>query len=444
MSTRTIEVFRRSILAGTAVSAAMVFAVTVFAATAARAETVALTGATVHPVSSPPIEQAVVLVEDGLIAAVGSDVRVPEGARVVDLGGLHLYPGFIHAVSALGLIEIGSVRGTVDLYEIGDINSDLRAEVAWNADSLLLPVAAWGGVLTAHAVPRGGVFLGTSAAMRVDGWNWEDMTVRAGVGMHVRYPRVSGGDDEDDDAKEAREKALSTIDDTFRDARAYQKAKAAGSARHAVRHNAKLEALLPVLDGSMPLYVHASERNQIESALDWAEEQGFANLVLVTGSDSQYVAERLAAEKVSVILDGVLRLPNRRWEPYDAPMVAASKLHAAGVRFAISGQSDDFNAAHARDLPLHAARAAAFGLPKDVALRSVTLSAAEILGIDEKVGSIEVGKEASFFAATGDPLEILTGIERVWVRGRELDRDDEHQWRLYQRYWNRPRPASTK
>lgn len=404
----------------------------------AAAETVALTGATVHPVSTPPIDQAVVVVEDGLIRAVGIDVAVPAGARVVDLGGLHLYPGFIHAISALGMVEIGSVRGTLDIAEIGENNADLRAEVAWNADSLLLPVAAWGGVLTAHAVPRGGVFLGTSAAMRIDGWNWRDMSVRAPLGMHIRYPLVQTASDEEEDAKKAREKALETIDDTFDDARAYQQAKAAGS----VDTNAKLEALLPVLDGTLPLYLHARERKQITSALDWAKEQGFSNLVLVTGPDSQYLTDRLAAEQVPVILDGLLDLPGRRWEAYDASLVAAAKLHAAGVRFAISGQSGEGTAAHARDLPLHAARAAAFGLPKDVALRAITLSAAEILGIADQLGSIEVGKEATFFAAAGDPLEVRTGIERVWVRGRELDRDDEHQWRLYQRYWNRPRPAA--
>lgn len=413
-------------------------ALSLLATTSASAETVALTNATVHPVSGPAIANATVVVEDGLIEAVGVEIAIPADAEVIDLGGLHLYPGFVHAMSALGLTEISSVAATQDLDELGENNADLRAEAAWNADSLLLPVAAWGGVLTAHIGLRGGVFTGASAVMRVDGWNWEDMTVRSGAGMHVRYPQVGGGDEEDEEeAREAREKALATINDTLDEARAYQKAKAAGR----FEANAKLEGLLPVLDGSMPLYIHARERNQIASALDWVAEQGIESTVLVTSYDAQYVAERLAEEQVAVILDGVLTLPNRRWEAYDTPLVAAAKLHEAGVRFAINGQSGDFNAAHARDLPLHAAWAAAHGLPKDVALRSVTLSAAEILGVADRLGSIEPGKEATFFAASGDPLEILTAIERVWVRGRELDRNDNHQWRLYQRYNNRPRSA---
>ena len=408
---------------------------TLLTATSVSAQTVALTDATVHPVSGPSIDNATVVITDGLIDAVGADVAIPAGAEVINLEGMHLYPGFVHAMSALGLTEIASVSATQDLDELGENNADLRAEAAWNADSLLLPVAAWGGVLTAHIGLRGGVFTGASAVMRIDGWNWEDMTVRSGAGMHVRYPQIGGGDEEDEEARKKREKALATINDTLDEARAYQKAKAAGR----FEANAKLEALLPVIEGSMPLYVHARERNQIVSALDWANEKGIENMVLVTSYDAQYVAERLAEEQVSVILDGVLTLPNRRWEAYDTPLMAAAKLHEAGVRFAINGQSGDFNAAHARDLPLHAAWAAAHGLPKDVALRSVTLSAAEILGVDDRLGSIEPGKEATFFAANGDPLEILTAIERVWVRGRELDRNDNHQWRLYQRYDNRPR-----
>ncbi|RMH17324.1 MAG: imidazolonepropionase [Acidobacteria bacterium] len=401
----------------------------------AAAETVAYVGATVHPVSGPPIDGGVMVVEDGVIRAVGAGLAVPEGAEVVELNGLHLYPGFVHPLSALGLIEIGSVRGTRDLGEVGDNNAALRAEVAWNADSLLLPVAAAGGVLTAHVAPQGGTFAGSSAVMRLDGWNWHDMTLAAPAGMHLAYPQLlSGGDDEDFEEKTKR--ALETINATFDDARAYRKAKDAGTP---VDRDADLEALLPVLDGSLPLYVHAEEKSQIESALDWAAEQGFDNLVLVTTSDARYVAERLAKENVPVVLNGVLRLPRRRWEPYDAAYVAARVLHEAGVRFAIGDGDGGFAAANARNLPFHAAMAAAFGLPEDVALRSVTLTAAEILGVADRVGSLDPGKEATFFAATGDPLEITTRIERTWIRGRELDPEDNHQWRLYQRYNARPR-----
>lgn len=402
------------------------------AATPLAATTVAYTGATLHPVSGPPIAGGTMVVEDGRIATIGAQVSIPPGAEVVDLSGLHVYPGMIHPTSQLGLREIGSVRGTLDVSEIGDNNANVRAEVAFNADSLILPTVAWGGVLSAHVVPGGGTFRGTSAVMRLDGWNWTDMTVATPVGMHVSYPYVLASDDEDDDSSE---RALATLRDTLDEARAYAKAK---SSRRSTDANPRLDALLPVLEGTVPLFVHADEKAQIESALDWAAEEGFDNLVLVTGSDAQYVAERLARDDVPVVLDGVLRLPNRRWEPYDAPFGAAKVLHDAGVRFCIG---EGGGASSARNLPFHAARAAAYGLDKEQALRSVTLSAAEILGVADHIGSLEAGKEATFFAADGDPLEIRTHIARIFVQGRELDRENDHQWRLYRRYDERPKAS---
>ncbi len=416
---------------------------------AAVGEILVLTGGTIHPVSGPPIAGGVMVVEGDTIAAVGAEVEVPagEGVTVVDLSGKHLYPGFVHPDSVLGLIEVGSVRGTRDVSELGEVNSELRAEVAVNADSLLLPVAVAGGVLTAHVAPRGGVFAGTSAVMRLSGWNWQDMTIRAPVGMHLNYPQTAGGgeDEDEDEQKEQREKALATINDALDDARLYRQAKAAmagGGPRLDV--DPKLEALLPVLAGELPLFVHAREKSQIEDALDWAEEQELAKLVLVTGADAVHLAERLAEKQVPVIFGGVFALPDRRWEPYDVVFTAAARLHAAGVRFAISDGGGSFGASNARNLPFHAAQAAAFGLPKDVALRSVTLTSAEILGVADRLGSLEAGKEASFFVAGGDPLEIMTRIERVWIAGREVDLADEHQRRLYEKYRARPRRSATE
>ncbi|MCG8460346.1 MAG: amidohydrolase family protein [Holophagales bacterium] len=399
------------------------------------AEPVAFVGATVHPVSGPPVEGATLVVDGGKIVALGAGMRAPDGARIVRLDGRHIYPGFTSAHSLLGLVEISSVRGTVDSHEIGDNNADPRAEAAWNADSLRLPVALAGGVLTAHVVQRGGSFLGTSAVMRLDGWNWEDMTVAAPVGMHLAFPAVASADDEDN---EAQEKALETINEILEQARAYAKAHTAGSP--GLDRNPKLEALIPLLEGEMRLFVHADSKAQIEAALDWTEEQGFQDLVLVVGPDARHVKERLAEAGVPVILNGVLRTPARAWEPYDAAYGAAAELHAAGIPFAIAHGGSDDDSANARNLPFHAAMAAAYGLPKDVALRSVTLAPAEILGIADRVGSLEAGKDADLIVTDGDPLEILTTIESVWVAGRQVDLENAHQYRLYQRYWDRPLP----
>jgi len=259
------------------------------------------------------------------------------------------------------------------------------------------------------------------------------MTVRAGVAMRMRYPRVTAGRrSKPEEVKEQLEKSLKTINTTLDDAAAYMKAREAGAD---IRIDAKLEGLIPVLKGEMPLLIVASEKNQIESALDWAAEREFNNIILISGPDAQYAAERLAKDNVPVILSAVHALPRRRWEPYDMPFVAAAKLHEAGVTFAIAGDGDS----NVRNIPFEAATAAAYGLPKDAALRSVTLSPAEILGVAGRVGSLDAGKDASFLLTDGDPLEIMTRIERVWIGGVEVDLTENPQYRLYEKYNNRPR-----
>ncbi|MDA8015976.1 MAG: amidohydrolase family protein [Thermoanaerobaculia bacterium] len=399
---------------------------------------VALVGATVHTVSGDDIGNGTVLVQDGRIIAVGAGIETPDGAEVVDLSGKHLYPGFVLSASALGLTEIGAVRATNDLGEIGDNNADVRAEVAFNADSLLLPETMAGGVLTAHVSMNGGTITGTTAVMRLHGWNWQDMTISTPAGMRLDFPSVSTAGDDEEDAESSSE-AIEQLDELIENAEHYAKAKAAGT----VDHDPKMEGLLPLLEGEVPLYLFAYNKAQIEKALDWTAEKGLDNLVLFTGQDARYVAERLATENIPVVLTGILSLPWRAWEGYDTPFTTPSVLHEAGVRFAISDSASSFGAMNSRNLPFHAAQAAAFGLPKEIALRSVTLSPAEILGVADHIGSIDVGKEATFFVSNGDPLEIRTSIERVWVQGQEVDLKNRHQYRLYDKYNNRPRPAAT-
>lgn len=411
------------------------------------AEIVVYRGATVHPVSGPAVETADLVVIDGEISAVGPAGTGPADARIVDLSGKHVVPAFIHPFSVLGLIEVSSVRATNDTTETGQNNANIRAEVAFHPDSELLPVAMSGGVLTAHVVPRGGVWTGTSAVMDLDGWTWEEMTVEAPVAMHLDYPTMvnrSGGffRRSEEEQEEARKKALAALDESLTAARAYKKAREAAAAGQAPEpvFDPRLEALRRVLDGEIPLWIQASEKTQIESALDWAEEEGFEHLVLVTGPDVRYVAERVAEKGIPVVLNGVLQLPQRSWEPYDTPFTTASVLHEAGVTFAIGDGGSSFGAANARNLPFHAAMSAAFGLPKDAALASVTLGAARVLGMDDRLGSLEPGKDATFLVTTGDPLEIRSRIERAFLRGREVDLERNKQKRLYQRYRNRPRP----
>lgn len=410
----------------------------------------AITGVTAHPVSSPPIEDATLLIEGDTLRAVGSAVEVPAAARVVELPGRHVFPAFILADSVLGLVEINSVPGTVDVRETGELNPALRTETAFHADSRLLPPTLAGGVLFAHVVPQGGLLAGTSALMRLDGWNWRQMTVAAPVAMHLHFPRYAPRDDAwwlpsqtQEQIDEERAAALALLERAFADARAYRRARAAMRAGgRFVAADPQLEALLPLLDGDIPLFVHADEHRQIEGALDWTREQGIERLVLVSHQDAAGFAERLARDAVPVIYNGVLRLPQRDDQPYDEPFTAPARLLAAGVELAIGTTGSGYDAANSRNLPFHAAMAAAYGMPREAALAAITLRPAEILGVDDRLGSLEPGKEASFVVTDGDPLEIGTAIEALWSAGAPVDLERDPQRRLWQRYRQRPLPAA--
>jgi len=319
----------------------------------------------------------------------------------------------------------------VDNTEMGAINAALRVEVAFNHDSALLPVNIAGGILTTHTVPSGGLIRGTSAVMNMEGWSWEDMTIKAPAGMHINFPAGAAGDGENDDLKKI-ESVLDAAQDWHKAMQAFE----AGNAPRPAR-NAQLEALVPLLEGEMPLFLYAGKEKEIKAALDWAEDRELERVILVGGPDLQYVAGRLAADGIPVILNGVYSMPTRRWEAYDMAYVAAGKLFEAGVKFAIGDGGGGFGATNARNLPFHAGSAAAFGLPKDAALKSVTLWPAEILGVDDHLGSLAAGKRASLIVTSGDPLEPMTQIQRVWIDGEEYDLGRSKHRQLFERYKGR-------
>jgi len=414
-----------------AILRAIPIAILLLAGATAAARPVALVGGTVHPVSGPVIDDGIVLIDGAEIVAVGADVQIPADAEIVDVTGKHVYPGFIHPLSALGLTEIGSVAGTDDTSEMGQINAALNVEVAFNHDSALLPVNVAGGILTTHSAPGGGLIRGSSAVMRMDGWSWEDMVIAAPVGMHINFPAAAANDSDNDDLK--------AIDEVLEAARHWRKAWQAFEAGNGPRPpiNDQLQALQPLLAGEQPLFLYAGKEDEINAALDWAGEQQFKRLILVGGADLQYVAERLAKDSIPVILNGVYAMPTRRWEPYDMAYAAAGKLFDAGVKFAIGDGGGGFSATNARNLPFHAGSAAAFGLPKDAALKSVTLWPAEILGVGDRLGSLEPGKHATLMVTSGDPLEVMTDIERVWIDGEEYDLGRSKHRQLYKRYRDR-------
>lgn len=394
----------------------------------AVAQPLVLSGATVHPVNGEPIANGMVLIRDGLIEAVGTDIEIPDDAEVIELDGLQLYPGFVHPATQLGLTEIASVPGTVDTAEMGSINAALRVESSVNHDSELLPTSVAGGILSAHIIPGGGLIRGTSAVLRMDGWSWEEMVLATPSGMHIAFPTGAAGDEDNED--------LALINRVLDQARHYKSARAAADDGRGPRlpRNDQLQALTPLLAGEVPLMLSANGHRVIEAALDWAERQGFENIILVANSDVQFLAERLAASDIPVILQNPYGMPVRRWEPYDQSFRSATVLHEAGVRFAIGDGGSGMNVANARNLPFQAGTSIAHGLPPEIALKTVTLRPAEILGVADQLGSIEPGKRASLFAASGDPLEPMTQIRRVWIDGVEYDLMRDRSLRLYERY----------
>jgi len=407
----------------------------------------AIVGATVHTVSGGDLDNTIVIIKEGKIAAIGRDVAIPGNAVIVKSAGQHLYPGMIDADTVLGLTEIGSVAGSVDVSETGKINPNVHVEMAVNPESELIPVTRANGITHVLVAPRGGTIAGTSALIRLDGWTWEDLTAGAPLTMAINYPAYAravrrrggfGPQPSEEEQKKRREADLKELKATVEAARGYALLKAAGSA--SMKPDTVLEAMLPVLDGKVPVMVYATEIRQIKDAIAWARQEGL-RMILAGGGDAWRVADQLKAADIPVVIGPVLSDGFRRDEAYDTAYSLPEKLRQAGVRFCISNGGGGFGASNTRNLPYQAGMAAAFGLPRDVALKAVTLYPAQILGFGDRLGSIEVGKSASLILTDGDPLEIRTRVLRVFIDGREADLGNKHQ-RLYDKYRSRPMPAA--
>ena len=421
-----------------------VFAAWGFAASLS-AETIALRGATVHPVDGADVPNGVVVIRDGKIAAVGgSGVAIPPDAKVVDLAGKHVYPPLFPPVTALGLVEISAVRSTVDTAELGEVNPQARADYAINFDSELLPVARSAGILIAGVAPTGGLVSGSAAAMKLDGWTREDSTLKAPAAIVVAWPKLAI--DRSPTARfsarvqeKRRDEAVRKLEDVFAEARAYGKARGAEGQAGIPRHDAdsRLEALVPAVEGKIPVLVRADSVAQIHAALAWAKKEGLT-IALVGGGDAWRVADEIAKAKVPVIVDTVMDLPDRSDDPYDARYAAAGILQRAGVVVAFNEGASNGSAANARWLVQNATMAVGFGFPREKAVEAMTLTPARILGVADRVGSLAPGKDATLIVTDGDLLGYATHVVAAYVDGRALDLTDK-QKRLYERYRNRPK-----
>lgn len=399
---------------------------------AKQQQPIAIEHATIHTVASGTLQNATIVIDSGVIAAIGPNVSIPAQALRIDGTGMHVYPGIIAANTTLGLNEIGAVRATRDASEVGSVNPNVRAEVAYEADSEVIPTIRSNGILLANVQPEGGLVSGMSSVMRLDGWTREDIAVKPRSAMVMNWPAMDvihawWMKKSDEEQEQDISKNLAAVRTLFLEARAYWKA-----TQHGIepgKRDLRLEAMRSVLDGSLPVIVNANSQKQINAALDLAQEFGL-HLIIQGGEDAPLVASRLIAMDVPVITRNVHSLPARAEDPYDDGYTLPKRLQDAGVRYCIA----DDGWWQVRSLPYEAGTAVAYGLTEDQALAAITLSAARILGIDQQYGSLEVGKSATLFISKGNCLDGRTNVvTHAWIDGRAVDLSSK-QTKLAEKY----------
>jgi imidazolonepropionase-like amidohydrolase len=433
-----------------AIALAMIF---VLPASAQTATTVyAIKGAKVYTLAGAAIENGTVIIRDGKIAAVGANIDIPPGAQVIDATGLEVYPGFFDPITQLGLNEVSAVSATVDISELGDYNSEIVAATAVNPASSHIPVTRASGITHVIAVPSsntfdlgtGGMIGGQASAFHLAGWTMEEMQIKRSVAMFINWPSIgtrtfdfatfSFKDKPYADAKKEYDKTINEMSDLLDRARHYAQATEKGSPALFER-DLKLEALIPVVEGKLPVLVAAGRARDIRNAVEFCAKQNL-KMILADGTEAWKVKDLLKEKKIPVILGPSQRLPDEEDDPYDKQMTLASELHDAGIPIAFAS----FGTAFSRRLPQYAGTAVAYGLPHEEALKAVTLNAAQMFGIADQVGTIEAGKSADLIVTNGDPLELQTQVRYLFIKGQLTSTDNKHR-DLYEQYKGRPAAA---
>ena len=400
-----------------------------------RPQTYAIKNAKIVTVTGPTIPNGTILIQDGKIVGVGPNIPIPSNARVFDAKGLSAYPGMIDPHTAMGLQEIGSVQSTQDVTELGEINPHLKASAAINPLSEHVAITRANGITTVGTLPRGGLISGQGAVINLDGWVLKDVLVKDSAVMVINYPRdvnlpANATDRQRRDAEEARKKRIDLLHQTLKDAQAFAKIVDVRAAD--ADTNPALRAMVPVINGQEPALFNVETANEIKGALDLIDE--FKLKAVLSGcAEAWKVVNLLKSRNVPVILGAVLESPGDDSYPYDANYATAATLVKAGVKIAFTSDSTS----SARDLPWHAGMSVAFGLPKDEAVKAVTINAAQILGIDAQTGSISEGKFANIMLTDGDPLEHATKVKQLFIAGRPVELKSKHT-DLYEKFIKRP------
>jgi imidazolonepropionase-like amidohydrolase len=404
-----------------------------------------ITGGTVHVGNGTVLENATIEIKDGKIVSVGTpstSISSTPSITLIDAKGKHVYPGLILPSCDLGLKEIGAgVRASNDVSELGDFNSNIRSITAYNTDSRVIAILRSNGILLAGVTPEGGLVSGSSSVVQLDAWNWEDAAYKMDAAIHVNmpsfinrfgrrggggflgFPGGFGGAAAADPAKAALDR-VESLKAFFREAKAYLQ-----EAAH-TNTNLKFEAVKGLFDKKQKLFVHGDQVKQMLIAIDFVKEFGF-DVVIVGGSESFQIADLLKANNIAVILSEQHALPATEDDDVDQPYKTPAVLQKAGVLFALNDASDN---ARYRNLSYNAGTAATYGLTKEQALSAITLNTAKILGIDDKTGSLEVGKDANIVVSDGDILDMKSStVTNALIQGRSVNLDNK-QKQLYERY----------
>ena len=398
-----------------------------------------LKGGILHTVSTDIFEGYDILFSKGKIVRIEKNIMASPETDVYDVFGKHIIPGYIAPITRIGLVEIGLVKQTRDFAERGSFNPNVKANVSYNPDSDLIPITRSNGVLVVNSVPAGGRISGQSSVMMLDGWTWEQATLKHPSGLHINWPsmRINYGANVKKSEKQQKEeiqKSIRDLDHMVRDVRAYfqrikQRSRIAGERQ---KSDLRLESMIPFIIEKKKIFIHADEARQIKSAVEWAKKNDL-KIIIVGGSDSWRLTDLLVKNNIPVVIDQVEKIPTRRFEPIHLPYKLPFLLKQAGVQFCLNtiiGYPHDGNI---RNLPNEAMRAAAYGLDKSEALRSITLSTAEILGVDDMIGSLDIGKDATFFISETPPMEMNPKILMAFIQGKEVDLNN-HQKMLYKKY----------
>ena len=405
----------------------------------AQTQPIEIQGGTIHVGNGRIIENGTIRIENGKITSISDNKKSNEetNTKHINASGKQIYPGIIAPITNLGLVEVESVRSTFDFNELGDINPNIRSIIAYNTDSKVINTLRSNGVLLANIVPHGGTISGSSSVVQLDAWNWEDAAYKTDNGIHFNMPslinipapggvpRRQRGEEPVDRVKQGLEK-IESVRSFFREARGYN---AEAIHNHV---NLKYEAVKGLFDRSKTFFVHCDLVKEMMMAVDMAKEFNF-KLVLVDADESWMMTDILKANNVAVILHQPHALPSTEDDDVDQPYKTGNALQKAGILFTICLDGND-GYWRQRDLPFQAGTMSTYGLTKEEAISAITLNAAKILGIEDKTGSIEVGKDANIIISEGDILDMKSSnVTQAFIQGREIDLDNK-QKQLYERY----------